>query len=70
MARAEFTDWDVWSFKKSDHGQWIWQRHSPDGDLLVESRTEFGQLEACQEDATRFGYVMPQAASGPGSERI
>jgi hypothetical protein len=69
MARAEFTDWDVWSFKKDDHGQWIWQRCSPDGDLLVESRSAFEQLEACQEDATRFGYVMPQTASARGSER-
>ena len=62
MARAEFSDWDIWSFKKNDGGQWIWQRHSPDGELLVESRSAFEQLEACQGDATRFGYVMPQGA--------
>jgi hypothetical protein len=62
MARAEFSDWDVWSFKKNDDTQWIWQRHSPDGQLLVESRTAFEQLKACQEDATRFGYVLPQGA--------
>lgn len=64
MARAEFTDWDVWSFKKNDDDQWMWQRHSPDGELLVESRTVFEHLEACQEDATRFGYVMPQPSEG------
>ena len=61
MTRTEFTDWDVWSFKKNDNEQWIWQRHSPDGDLLVESRGSFEQLPQCQEDATRFGYVIPQA---------
>ena len=34
MARTEFTDWDVWSFRKNDNAQWIWQRHSPDGETL------------------------------------
>jgi hypothetical protein len=61
MARAEFTDWDVWSFKKNADGQWIWQRHSPDGELVVESRSSFGELAQCQEDAKRFGYVAAAA---------
>jgi hypothetical protein len=61
MARAEFTDFDVWSFKKNASGQWIWQRHSPDGELLIESRGSFAELLPCQEDATRFGYVTAAA---------
>ena len=61
MARAEFTDWDVWSFRKNDNERWIWQRHSPDGDLLVESRSSFEQLDLCREDARRFGYVAADA---------
>ena len=62
MARAEFSDWDVWSFKKNDDGAWIWQRHSPDGDLLMASRGSFDEMDRCREDATRFGYVIPEAA--------
>jgi hypothetical protein len=61
MARTEFTNWDVWSFKKNAEGQWVWQRHSPDGDLLVESRGSFEELAQCQEDATRFGYITADA---------
>jgi hypothetical protein len=61
MARAEFSDWDVWSFKKNGNGQWIWQRHSPDGELLVESRGSFDAMDSCREDATRFGYVAIDA---------
>ncbi|MGZ8265759.1 MAG: hypothetical protein ACXWUI_16615 [Burkholderiales bacterium] len=61
MARAEFTDWDVWSFKKNEQGKWAWQRQSPDGELLMESRGSFEELPQCQDDATRFGYVLPQA---------
>jgi hypothetical protein len=62
MARAEFSDWDVWSFRKNDRGEWIWQRHSPDGELLIESRSSFDELPHCQEDATRFGYVAAGAS--------
>jgi hypothetical protein len=61
MARTEFTDWDVWSFKKNASGQWIWQRHSPDGELLIESRGSFDEMDLCREDATRFGYVTANA---------
>jgi hypothetical protein len=62
MAHAEFSDWDVWSFKKNEEDRWIWRRQSPDGALLMESRGSFGELVQCQEDATRFGYVIPQNA--------
>jgi hypothetical protein len=62
MAHAEFSDWDVWSFKKNESDKWIWRRQTPDGALLMESRSSFDALELCREDAKRFGYVTPQAA--------
>ena len=55
--RVELTDYDVWSFYRvdgSDH--WKWCRRSPDGDVLIEARESLPSLEACQEDARRFGY--------------
>ena len=50
-----FTDYDVWTFKR-DEDRWKWFRHSPDGELLVEARTSFDELEQCQADAARAGY--------------
>ena len=51
-----FTDYDVWTFKRDDQDRWKWSRHSPDGELLVEARLNFDELEDCQADATKAGY--------------
>ena len=54
--RVELTDYDVWSFQKDDTGSWKWCRRSPEGNDLIEARGPSPSLEACQEDASRFGY--------------
>ena len=54
--RVELTDYDVWSFQKDDTGNWKWCRRSPDGEVLIEARAPLPSLEACQDDARRFGY--------------
>ena len=51
-----FTDYDVWTFKRDEQDRWKWFRHSPDGELLVEARSSFDELEQCQADASRAGY--------------
>jgi hypothetical protein len=53
--RVELTNYDVWSFYRHEGG-WRWSRRSPDGELLVEARETFASIEACQNDARRFGY--------------
>lgn len=57
-----FTDYDVWTFKREEQDRWKWYRHSPDGELLVEARTTFDQLEQCQADASRAGYSVGSEA--------
>ena len=52
----EFTDFDVWSFKKDEEGKWLWQRTSPDGEVLIAAANSFGTMEECVEDACRRGY--------------
>jgi hypothetical protein len=52
-----FTEYDVWSFKKDERSRWVWRRESPDRELLLEARSSFDALEACVEDAGRFGYT-------------
>ena len=54
--RVELTDYDVWSFQRDGAGAWKWCRRSPDGDLLIEAREALPSIEACQQDARRFGY--------------
>lgn len=55
--RKEFTDYDVWSFHKPDTDSWNWRRTSPDGEVLIEGRAAFGNLDECVEDARRHGYT-------------
>ena len=53
---VEFTDFDVWTFKKDDSDRWIWNRMSPDGEVLISSATPFDTMQECVEDAQRRGY--------------
>jgi hypothetical protein len=62
MGREQLTELDVWSFKRDGNGRWTWQRRSPGGELLMESRGYFDDLDACQEDAHRHGYFVSQPA--------
>jgi len=52
----EFTDYDVWSFKRDDADKWHWQRTSPEGEVLIAAVTGFATMEECIEDARRRGY--------------
>jgi hypothetical protein len=51
-----FSDYDVWSFHKSDPENWTWRRTSPDGEVLLEGRAAFSTIEECLADARRHGY--------------
>jgi hypothetical protein len=48
---------DVWDFKRDARGRWHWQRQSLFGELLLEGRTTFSELDECFADAKRHGYV-------------
>jgi hypothetical protein len=61
-----FTDYDVWTFKR-DEDRWKWFRHSPDGELLVEARSSFEELEQCQADAARAGYNATLESQQPAA---
>lgn len=52
-----FSDYDVWSFHKSDAESWGWRRTSPDGDILLEGRKSFSTFDECITDARRHGYT-------------
>ena len=54
--RIPLSDFDVWDFYRTDSGEWKWCRKSPDGDVLIEARSTFASLDACQSDAQRSGY--------------
>ena len=55
--QVPFSDYDVWSFHKSDSESWSWCRKSPDGEVLIEGRTSFSTLDECITDARRHGYT-------------
>jgi hypothetical protein len=54
---AVLTEFDVWDFKKDEEGRWTWQRLSPDGEVLLQARDAFEDLEQCQADAARHRYL-------------
>ena len=64
---------DVWDFKRDDQGRWHWRRQTLMGELLLEGKTTFVELDECFADATRHGYVTPvpftQAADTAPSRR-
>ena len=67
---VEFTDFDVWTFKKDDADRWHWQRMSPDGEVLIAAATAFATMEECVEDARRRGYRgMPETLTDSASAR-
>ena len=41
----EFTDFDVWAFKRDEEGKWLWQRTSPDGEVLIAAANAFSSME-------------------------
>jgi hypothetical protein len=55
--RQQFTEYDVWSFQKSQPDCWCWRRTSPDGEVLLEGRAAFTTFDDCMEDARRHGYT-------------
>lgn len=58
----EFTDFDVWTFRKDSDERWVWQRISPEGEVLISAVTPFATMHECVEDARRRGYRgMPEA---------
>ena len=52
-----YTDYDMWSFQKSEPEGWRWRRTSPDGEVLIEGRASFATCDECVEDARRHGYT-------------
>ena len=59
----EFTDFDVWTFRKDDADKWHWQRLSPDGEILIAAAMAFGTMEECMDDARRRGYKGADAGT-------
>ena len=55
--RIQLTEYDVWSFHKTDADAWNWRRTSPDGEVLLEGRTGFQSFDDCMADARRHGYT-------------
>lgn len=57
MNRIALSDLDVWVFQRNDDGDWLWQRLSPEREILLQSQAGFVSMEACARDATRHGYT-------------
>jgi hypothetical protein len=57
MERIALSDLDVWVFQRNEQGEWIWQRLSPDREVLLQSPTAFATMEECTRDAARHGYT-------------
>lgn len=57
MDRIALSDLDVWVFQRNEDGDWIWQRLSPDRELLLQSPGGFPTMEECAKDAGRHGYT-------------
>ena len=57
----DYADFDLWDFKRDGGGRWTWARHSAEGEPLAGSHRSFNSMEACVDDAKRFGYSGPLA---------
>ena len=53
----DYSDFDVWDFKKEDTGRWSWRRTSADGELRLKSRDTHPDLSGCVKEARRCGYT-------------
>ena len=53
----DYSEFDVWVFKKDEQMRWVWQRLTADGDLRLAARSPFDKLEDCLDDARRCGYT-------------
>ena len=67
---------DVWDFKRDDGGRWHWRRQTLMGELILEGKTAFSELDQCLADATRHGYATavpftqtPESASARRARR-
>lgn len=52
----DYSEFDVWDFKRDGGGRWTWARHSVDCEPMAGSRRSFDTSEECVEDAKRCGY--------------
>jgi hypothetical protein len=62
----EYSDFDVWEFKRDGENRWLWRRLTADGEVRIASRAPFGEVEECIADARRCGYLgspIPEAAA-------
>lgn len=53
----DYSDFDVWEFKRDDANRWMWRRLTADGEVRVASRDRFAAVDECVEDARRSGYL-------------
>lgn len=64
----DYSDFDVWEFKRDGGNRWMWRRLTADGDVRVASRSPFDDLDACITDARRCGYLgLPMPAEQTAS---
>lgn len=62
----DYSDLDMWDFKRDGGGRWTWARHSIDREPMAGSRTSFDTLDACVADAKRYGYCGEISLSDAG----
>jgi hypothetical protein len=53
----DYSDFDVWEFKRDDANRWVWRRLTADGEVRLTSRDALSDLEDCISDARRCGYL-------------
>ena len=54
---AHVVDIETWTFGKNRSGQWLWARHSANGETVAAAHAGFDVLEDCIADAETYGYA-------------
>jgi len=62
----DYSDFDVWEFKRNENDRWVWRRLTADGDVRLACRDAFEDVDECVQDARRCGYMgspLPQESA-------
>jgi len=47
----DYSDFDVWEFKRNENDRWVWRRLTADGDVRLACRDAFEDVDECVQDA-------------------